>query len=249
MAAVAGSGFVIGGIPIQIHRSWYVVAGLIAWSLATGSFPLRYPGQPSAVYWALGLTAALLLFTCVLLHELGHSFVARWHGIPVHRVTLFLFGGLAQIGREAHRPWVELQVALAGPAVSVLLAGACLVGLGQLPPAAGMADAARVVLHYLAMINIAIVAFNLLPGFPLDGGRVLRALLWLLTGNLPKATRIASGVGVALGIGLIILGAWEMSARGVWAGLWWVILGGYLQSVAHMTYRSSSPQPSAHSRQ
>ena len=230
----------VAGIPLVIHRSWYVIAGLITWSLATSTFPLRYPGQPAIVYWAMGLAAALLLFTCVVLHELGHSFVARWYGIPVHQVTLFIFGGVASIGREAHRPGVELQVALAGPLVSVLLAAACVFGSAHLPAGRPFAGVTLPVLRYLAVINIGIIAFNLLPGFPLDGGRVLRAVLWLFTGSLRRATRIASFFGITLGIGLMILGAWEMAVRGIWAGgFWWVILGSYLQSVAHATYRSS----------
>ena len=234
----------VAGIPLVVHRSWYIIAGLITWSLATGYFPLRYAGYPAPTYWIMGLTAALLLFGCVLLHELGHSIVARWYGIPVYRVTLFIFGGVAQIGREAHRPGVELQVALAGPLVSVLLAAACLLGSAHLPAGRLFADLALPILRYLAAINIGIIVFNLLPGFPLDGGRVLRAVLWLFTGSLRRATRIASFFGMTLGIGLIVLGAWEMAVRGLWAGgFWWVILGSYLQSVAFATYRQSSPPP------
>ena len=240
----------IAGIPIHVHRSWYIIATLITWSLATGTFPLRYPGQPVLMYWVMGLAAALLLFGCVLLHELGHSLVARWYGIPVYQVTLFIFGGVAQIGREAHRPGVELQVALAGPFVSVLLAAACLLGSAHLAAGGLFADVALPILRYLAAINIGIIAFNLLPGFPLDGGRVLRAVLWLFTGSVRRAKRIASFFGMMLGIGLIVLGAWEMAVRGLWTGgFWWVILGSYLQSVAYATYRQSGAQPSAHDAQ
>lgn len=229
------------GIPVHIDASWYVIALFLTGSLATGYFPRQHPGLFFLAYWAMGLAAALLLFGCVLLHELGHSVVARGYGIPVNRVTLFIFGGVAQLGHEAKRPWVELQVSLAGPLVSVLLAGGCILGWVVADGHWPQATVLKALLRYLASINTGIVLFNLLPGFPLDGGRVLRSLLWAITGSLRRATRIASFVGVALGVGLIVLGAYEIATRGFWSGgLWSVLLGGYLQNAAWLSYRMSA---------
>lgn len=228
----------IFGIPLYIHRSWYFTALLIAWSLATSSYPYDLPGFPVVFYWVLGAVSAVLLFSCVLLHELGHSFVARGFGIPVHQVTLFIFGGVAQIGQEAKRPLVELLVALAGPLVSFCLAVFFVITSRSLPAQSSAVDVAQVMLRYLYSVNVGILLFNLLPGFPLDGGRVLRALLWAITGNVMLATKIASAVGVALGYALIILGAWTIFVQKTWtAGLWSILLGAYLQSTANAVFR------------
>ena len=233
-------GWSIFGVPIRIHRSWFAIAAFIAWSLSTGYFPAHYPGLAPAMYWGMGTVSALLLFACVLLHELGHSFAAQRHRIPVAGVTLFLFGGVAQIVGEPKRPAVELLVALAGPLVSALIIVACAAAARYIPlhqPAQLMAVA---VARYLALINLGIILFNLLPGFPLDGGRVLRALLWAGTGDFAQATRIASAVGAGLGTGLVLLGLWVMM-RGSWSGgLWYVLLGWFLRRAAMASYRRGS---------
>ena len=225
------------GIPIHIDRSWFFIAAFAAWSLARGYFPERYPGLSTGLYWAMGGAAALLLFACVLLHELGHSLTAQRHGIPVARVTLFIFGGVAQIGRDPTRPAVELKIALAGPLVSVLIAGACYAGSAAMSVHAPTQLAAVAIVRYLAMTNTALVLFNLLPGFPLDGGRVLRALLWAWTRNLRRATRIASLMGSGLGLGLLVLGLWAI-IKGAWAGgMWYILLGFFLRDAALASYR------------
>ncbi len=230
------------GIPLHIHNSWYFTALLITWSLATSYYPFRLPGYPVVFYWILGAVAAVLLFVCVLLHELGHSIVARWFGIPVHQVTLFIFGGVAQIGQEAKRPLVELLVALAGPLVSFGLAAFFVYAIGIVPRHSPVADITQALLNYLFSVNAGILLFNLLPGFPLDGGRVLRAILWALTRNVVRATMIASAVGVALGLGLILLGAWTIFVQRNWSsGIWSILLGAYLHSTAHAIFRSTRP--------
>ena len=225
------------GIPLKIDTSWFFVAAFVAWSLGSGYFPARYPGFPSAVYWAMGAAAALLLFACVLLHELGHSLMATGHGIPVARVTLFMFGGVAEIAGDPRRPSVELKITLAGPVVSGLIAGGCFAASAAMPLHNPQQLVAVAILRYLAMINTGLLLFNLLPGFPLDGGRVLRAVLWAWTGNLRQATRIASLIGVGLGLGLLGLGMWGL-VTGHWGGgVWYILLGFFLRDSALASYR------------
>ncbi len=221
------------GIPIHLDAGWFVIVALMSWSLARSYFPGASPGFPHVVYWGMGVTAALLLFACILLHELGHSLVARSYGIPVACVTLFIFGGVAQITESPKRPSVELQVALAGPLVSVLIAVVCFWGSAHMP----LQNVLAVILHYLGVINIGLALFNLLPGFPLDGGRVLRATLWALTGSLQRATRVASFIGAGFGLGLLALGVWVMSRGGWVGGLWYVFLGWFLRNAALASYR------------
>ena len=228
------------GIPLQVDASWFFIVAFVTWSLSTDYFPARYGGLSHPVYWAMGGIAALSLFGCVLLHELGHSLVAKRYGIPVSHVTLFIFGGVAHIGSDPKRPLVELQMALAGPLVSALIAGACFLAAGTIRLVGPMHLVAAAILRYLAFVNVAILLFNLLPGFPLDGGRVLRAALWAWSGSLFTATRVASAVGSMLGWGLLILGLWEIH-QGVWVGgVWSMCLGFFLRNAARASYRQAS---------
>lgn len=224
------------GIPLHIDASWLVIAGLIAWSLSRGYFPSLHPDWPPLLHAALGVIATLLLFGCIVLHELGHSLVARRQGIRVSCVTLFIFGGVASILDAPRTPWAELQVALAGPLVSL---GLALLGFGLLlwePARAILGPAGLTLASYLAMVNVMLVLFNLLPGYPLDGGRVLRALLWGLTRNVRQATRWASSVGRLLGLALAALGGWRI-LQGAWlGGGWYVVLGFYLYRTATTSY-------------
>ena len=227
-------------IPVHIDRSWFMVLAFVTWSLASDYFPSIMPGVENAVYWMTGLVSAILLFACVLLHEFGHSLMAMRYGMTIDRVTLFMFGGVAQLVGQLRRPSMELVVALAGPLVSAVIAGGCaitafILSRSHVPPIVVIA-----VVQYLAFMNVALIIFNLLPGFPLDGGRVLRALLWLWTGNLRRATRIASIVGIILAFGLFGLGGWLMG-KGPWAGgLWYVLLGFFLYRSAHASYQATS---------
>ena len=226
----------LAGIPIHVDPSWYFTAVFVAWSLSTGYFPQTYAGLTPLLYGAMGVAAAVLLFGCVLLHELGHALVAKAHGLGVWRVTLFVFGGVAQIAGDPARPSVELWVALAGPAVSVALAAGCALASQALAQPLWPLAA---VLRYLAVINLGIILFNLLPGFPLDGGRVLRAVVWALTRNRIRATRVASLLGSALGIGLLVLGVWHVVRGHVAGGLWYVLLGLFLRDAALASLRSA----------
>ena len=223
------------GIPFHVDASWLVIAALLTWSLGTGYFPARYPSLPPPVHWLMGLAASLLLFVCVLLHELGHALTARRFGIPVTGIVLFIFGGVAQIARDPKRPAVELAVTLAGPLVSVCLAGACFGIAAAIPILSPLHLVAAAIARYLAAVNTGILLFNLLPGLPLDGGRVLRAAIWGFTGSLRRATRIASLVGTLLGVGLMGFGVLTV-VRGAWVGgLWYLVLGSYLRRAAQLS--------------
>jgi Zn-dependent protease len=219
-------------IPIQVNASWFFVVTFLAWTLARSYFPSHYPGLHAPVYMAMGITSALLLFASVLLHELGHSVVARAYGIPVSCVTLFVFGGVARIAWGPSRPSIELKVALAGPLVSALISAAALMTSIALPVNGMVSFMSVAIVRYLALVNIALLCFNLLPGFPLDGGRVLRALLWAWTNDRRRSTWIAGTMGIGLGLGLLALGIWALIQRSFIAGVWYVFLGLFLRNAA-----------------
>src|SRR5258708_2455449 len=190
---------------IDINVSWIIILVLLTVSLATGWFPQLYPGWSSATYWVVGLISALLLFVSVLLHELAHSLVARRRGLPVKSITLFIFGGVSNIEREPPSPGVEFQIAVVGPLTSLLIGVVCF--LLQLP-LRGSNSPLEGILYYLAVTNILLGVFNLIPGFPLDGGRVLHSIVWRLTGNMRQATRVASLTGQFIAYLFILLGIW-----------------------------------------
>jgi Zn-dependent protease len=179
----------VWGIPIAVHPSWLVIFALFAWSLARGHFPIEYPGWDTLTYWIVGAITALLAFGSVLVHELGHSWVALRNGLPIRGITLFVFGGVAQIGREAATPGAEFRIAIAGPLTSFGLA-ALFVAARVL---SGEVDVAAAPALWLARINTTVALFNLLPGFPLDGGRLLRAVVWQATGSCRRGQGPAGG--------------------------------------------------------
>lgn len=233
----------IFGIPIKVHASWFLVFAFVTWSLATGYLPGALPGLSAARYWGMGGVAALLLFGSVLLHELGHSVVALRYRIPIGQITLFIFGGMAQMHREPPGPRAEFLIAIAGPAVSFTLGG-LLLGLSF---AAESAESYRqsyqgmMVLGFLlGSINVQLGLFNLIPGFPLDGGRVLRAGLWAWLRDFDRATRHASlagqGFGLAFGgVGAVLFfGAMTGTIPGPLAanGGWIILIGVFLYAAA-----------------
>ena len=197
------------GIPIHVHSSWLFVFFFVTWSLATGYLPDMLPGLSQPRYWAMGGVAALLLFLSVLLHELGHSLVALRYHIPIGQITLFIFGGVAQMRKEPPHPRAEFLIAIAGPVVSFLLAAfsigfvALLEWLPGETPVQGLAALGAL----LGMVNTQLGLFNLLPGFPLDGGRALRAGLWAWSKDFYRATSQAALVGLFFGIGFGLFGA------------------------------------------
>jgi Zn-dependent protease/CBS domain-containing protein len=227
--------FSVLGIPVEINVSWFIIFALVAWSLVSLYFPTNYRDYSTAAHWIMGIVAALLLFTSVVLHELGHSYVAKTHGVPIRRITLFLFGGVSQLTKESPNPSTELKIAAAGPAVSFVLMA--IFGVIYLATAGSHAlRAARPVIKYLAIVNGMLGAFNLIPGFPLDGGRLLRAGLWRATGNLRRATYVATKVGSILGIVFIGFGFLSVFRGAFVYGLWMVMIGFFLRQAAEAGY-------------
>jgi Zn-dependent protease len=227
--------FRLAGIPISLDASWLLILALVAWSLVA-LFREQVPGLPHGDYWAMGLITALAFFTCIVLHELGHALVARSLGMPIRGITLFLFGGVSELEGEPPSAGVEFAMAIAGPVVSAVLAalfwGLAWAGTGQAWPVTVVA-----VLDYLAWINGMVLVFNLIPAFPLDGGRVLRSILWGASGNLPRATRWASRLGQAFAWVLILLGILELLVVSFMGGIWLVLIGLFLKHAAEGGYQ------------
>lgn len=222
--------FRLFGIDIKLHFSWWFILILLSWSLSGTYFPQILPGMNVFLYWAMGIAAALLLFISVLLHELSHSLVAQAKRIKVESITLFFFGGVAGISDEDMKPSVELQMALAGPIFSLFL-GAIFYTI----TAFNINSIITAITSYLSQLNFTLAIFNLIPGFPLDGGRALRAILYWHYKDLRKATYIASMGGKFLAGVLIFLGIFGM-VGGAGNGLWFILLGGFLYFLAGMSY-------------
>jgi Zn-dependent protease len=225
--------FKVGGIPIDVHASWLAIYALITWTLAVGYFPRALPDLGPAAYWMHGLVAALLLFVSVLVHELAHSLVATAYGLKVRGITLHVFGGVSHLEDEAPTPHAEALIAAAGPVASFAIAAA-LWGLRE----SGLATAGSVgaIASYLLAVNVMVGLFNLIPGFPLDGGRLLRAVLWRWKGSLPRATYLASRVGVGFAVVLMAWGIAQMLAGAFVSGMWLVLIGLFLQNAANASY-------------
>ena len=217
--------FKIAGINVDINFSWIIILVLLTWSLATGWFSVLYPGWSTATYWLVSLISALLLFVSVLLHELAHSLVARMRGLSVKSITLFIFGGVSNIEQEPTSPGIEFQMAFVGPLVSLLIGGiAFLLSL----PLRGVNSPLTAILSYLAITNVLLGIFNLIPGFPLDGGRVLRSIIWEATGSLQSATRVATIVGQVIAYLFIFWGIWLFFGGNVLNGIWIGFIGWFL---------------------
>ncbi len=224
------------GFEVRVDLSWLVLALLVTWSLADGLFPNYYKGLARATYWWMGVIGAVLFFFSILFHEFCHSLVARRFGLPMRGITLFIFGGVAEMDDEPPSPKAEFFMAIAGPISSVVL-GAVFYGAAWLATTSEAAIAAEGVLTYLAAINGVLAAFNLLPAFPLDGGRILRAALWQWKKNLRKATRTASRIGSGFGIAMMFVGVINFLYGRFIGGLWQFMIGMFLRSAAEMSYR------------
>ncbi len=224
--------FRIAGIDVYVHVSWLVIFALVTWSLAEGYYPRLLPNLSSAQAWALGALSALLLFASVLVHELAHSLVARTRGIEAASITLFIFGGVSSLRTESTRASSEFLIAIVGPLTSLALAGVCFVfaaALGE-PRAAAL-------LGYLALINALLGGFNLIPGFPLDGGRVLRAIVWQVTGDARRGLEVAVGAGQLVGYGFMVWGVMQVVSGDAFNGIWIAVIGWFLQSAGAATLR------------
>jgi len=224
------------GIPVRIDPTWFIILVLLTWTLSTGYFPARYDGWSTSVYWVLGAGGAVLLFASVLLHELGHAVVARRSRMRVEGITLFLFGGVSELSGEPPSAAVEVRVTLGGWLISALLA-VVFYGLYRITPAATHAGAVlRALFGWLAVVNAMLFVFNGIPGFPLDGGRLLRAFLWYVTKSLRRATYIASNVGAGFGIVFILIGVLNFIGGRFVGGMWLAMIGLFLRSAARASY-------------
>ena len=230
----------VAGIDLRIHYTWLFALVLVAWSLADGFFPASFPSFDPITDWLLGIVSALLLFASVLIHELSHSVMAMKRGLAVHSITLFIFGGVSAIAGEPRAAKDEFAISVVGPLTSLALS-ACFWGLGL---ALGTSDTpAAAVTLYLAFINLALGIFNLVPGFPLDGGRVLRSVLWGATHNFRRATQIATYVGQAFGFLLIGWGLLRLLSGDFLGGMWTAFLGWFLNSAAEATRHTELMTP------
>lgn len=225
--------FHVRGIPVRVHVSWLVIYGLIAWSLSVGYFPRALPDVPLVTHWATGLVAALLLFVSVFLHELSHALVALRHGIGVSAITLHIFGGVSQLKEEPRSPGTEFSIAIVGPLTSFAIAIVAAVAVRVAEPL----PVAAAILKYLALVNAVVGVFNLVPGFPLDGGRVLRAALWKAKGDLRQATEMASRAGGVVATLLMVLGVLRGLAGDFLGGLWFVLIGVFLRQAGQSSYQ------------
>jgi Zn-dependent protease len=229
----------IRGIPIELRPTWFIALLAVTGVLTFAFLPELLPERPVWVRAAVAGLSALAMFASLVTHEFSHAMVAHRVGVHVHRVTLFLFGGVAQLGEEPREPSHELALAVAGPAMSVALCAA-FAGAGISLQALSASDVVWVPLQYLALVNLAIAVFNLLPGYPMDGGRVLHAYLWWASGDRFRATWIASWLGVALGA-LIVLGAAWLTVTGELAGVWPMLLGVFLMRLARDGFVLQAP--------
>ena len=226
----------IFGFQVKVDASWLFIAFLVVWSLMSGYFPAQVPGLRPGDYLVLAIIAMVALFASLILHELAHSLVARRFGLGIGGITLFIFGGVAELDEEPVDPRSEFWIAVAGPAMSVALAGVAYLFL-ILSEASGISEPLQAVLEYLTFINLVLALFNLLPAFPLDGGRVLRAALWYWSGDLIQATRRATVASAILAYALIAFGFVSLFSGAIIGGFWQALIGLFLLSAARGTYQ------------
>lgn len=218
----------IFGIAVDLDYSWFLFVGLLAWILAVSYYPSEFRNWSTGEYWLMGLVTALLLFASVLIHELGHSVVAKRFGLKVPRIVLFIFGGISEIAAEPPSAGAEFWIAITGPVVSFVLAAF----FWEIEPLVASSQQLYALAKYLAFLNFILGLFNLVPGFPLDGGRVFRAILWHFTGRYRRATRIAAMTGRFIGFALIFIGVWQALQGNFIGGLWTAFIGWFLESAA-----------------
>jgi len=228
--------FRLAGFTVRADLSWLVIAGLVTSSLALAVFPQAISGVPTWVYWAMGVGGAVGLFGSIVLHEFSHSLVARRYGVPMKGITLFIFGGIAEMKDEPPNAKSEFMMAIAGPICSLLLA-VLFFAAAWLLRAIAVPSTILGVCIYLSWINAVLVAFNMIPAFPLDGGRVMRAVLWGWKKDIRWATRISSVLGSWFGLALIGLGVFSLFMGNFVGGIWWVLIGFFLRQIAQQSYQ------------
>ena len=225
----------IMGIPIRVHFSWLIVFGLITWMLSSRYFPTAAPDLPTASYWVKGVLAALLLFASVAFHELAHSYVAQKYSLAIESITLFIFGGVAQLKGDPPHPKAEFWIAIAGPLSSFFLSAVFFLLMMN------TAGGTRALFAYLAQLNLLLGVFNLIPGFPMDGGRVLRSAIWGKKKDYFYATQKASSIGRGIALFFIFFGLFSIFTGGM-GGLWLMFIGWFLYSAAQASYQQATLQ-------
>jgi len=217
----------VGGFEISLDYSWFVIFFLILGTFTGAVFPAYVPGLSERTYLAMGLAGTALFFVSLLVHELAHAYVARWRGLQVEGITLFIFGGATTIDAESRTPREEALIAVAGPAASIAI-GAIFIGLDAVveQPQVGA------LIGWLGVINLVLAIFNLIPGFPMDGGRVLRAIAWRMTGDIVRATKIAAGIGQFIAAAFIVIGFFRFFSGAGFGGLWIAFIGWFLLDAA-----------------
>ncbi len=228
--------FTILGFDVSIDFTWLFLAVLVTWSLARGLFPVWFGNYSTATYWWMGAAGAIGLFLSIVFHEFWHSIVARRFGLPMKGITLFIFGGVAEMEEEPENAKTELLMAIAGPVSSVIL-GIIFLLIFRVGGVIGWPEPINGVLVYLGWLNLVLAAFNMLPAFPLDGGRVLRSILWFAKGNIRWATRVASAIGSGFGMFLIVIGLLSFISGGFITGIWYFLIGMFIRGAALTSYR------------
>ena len=228
--------FRLFGFDVKLNLTWLLLGLLITWTLAAGLFPTDYPGLAVSTYWWMGVAGAIGILFSIVFHELSHSLVARHFGVPMGGITLFIFGGVAEMKDEPVDPKVEFLMAVAGPLASLALALVFLL-FEQLASVIGWPVPLIGIGSYLGYVNVLLAVFNLLPAFPLDGGRMLRAALWFWRKDLLGATQTASRIGSGFGLALMFLGVLAFLQGQFIGGMWWLLIGAFLRSAAAATYR------------
>jgi len=224
------------GIPVEINYTWFIIFGLVIFTLARGYFPNTDPELSTLSHWLMAVVAAILLFASLLAHELSHSLVAQRNNLPIHGITLFVFGGVAHLEKEPPTPAVEFKMAIAGPLMSFFLS-LLFFFLTKVLNSFGFPRYLLSIFEYLFILNLVVGLFNLVPGFPLDGGRILRAALWGWSKDIKKATGIASAFGKGFAFFLIAVGLLNLFLGSVISGVWFIFIGLFLQEAAEVSYR------------
>ena len=228
--------FTLFGFEIKADVSWLILAALITWSLSSGLFPEYYKDLPQSAYWWMGVAGAAGLFLSIIFHELTHSLVARRYGVSMKEITLFIFGGVAHMEGEPSSPKAEFMIAIVGPISSFLLAIFSFL-LYELGIISGWPVTITGILNYLSWLNMILAVFNLMPAFPLDGGRILRSALWKWKKDIRWSTNIASQIGSGFGLVLIIMGIFYIVRGNFVGGLWWFLIGMFVRAAAQSSYR------------
>jgi Zn-dependent protease len=228
--------FKLLGFTVSIDSSWGIILFLVVWSLSEGLFPGYFPDLSIQTYWMMGVVGALGLFVSIIIHEFSHSLIARKYGLEIRGITLFIFGGVAEMKDEPNSPKTEFFMAIAGPIASLLLS-ILFAALYQIATIIEFPVPAIGILGYLSAVNMLLAVFNMVPAFPTDGGRILRSLLWWIKGDIRWATQVASRISMVFAIAIIFVGFMSLIEGNFIGGLWWVLIGSFLFNAANISYQ------------